>query len=37
MSLAAAQYDKFKEQVVNEGRVFTFTDKGELLDGSPSS
>ena len=31
MSVAAAQYDKFKEQVVNEGRVFTFTDNGELL------
>jgi hypothetical protein len=31
MSIAAAQYDKFKEQVVTEERVFTFTDAGELL------
>jgi uncharacterized protein DUF2750 len=31
MSIAAAQYDKFKEQVVNEGRAYTFTDNGELL------
>src|SRR5690242_6780935 len=31
MSIAAAQYDKFREQVVAEGRVFTFTDGGELL------
>lgn len=31
MSTAAAQYDKFREQVVVEERVFTFTDGGELL------
>jgi len=31
MSTAAAQYDKFREQVVAEERVFTFTDAGELL------
>jgi hypothetical protein len=31
MSIAAAQYDKFREQVVAEERAFTFTDRGELL------
>ena len=29
MSIAALQYDKFKEQAVREGHVFTFTAKGE--------
>jgi hypothetical protein len=31
MSIAAVHYDKFREQVVAEGRAFTFTDAGELL------
>ncbi len=31
MSIAAAQYDKFREQVVAEERVLTFTGGGELL------
>ena len=31
MSTSAAQYDKFREQVVREGRAFTFTDGGHLL------
>jgi len=31
MSIAAPQYDKFREQVATEERVFTFTDGGELL------
>ena len=31
MSIAGAQYDKFREQAVTEERVFTFTDGGELL------
>ena len=31
MSISGAQYEKFKEQVVAEERVFTFTDMGELL------
>jgi hypothetical protein len=31
MSIAAPQYAKFREQVVAEGRVFTFTEGGELL------
>ncbi len=31
MSIAAAHYDKFKEQAVREGRVFTFTSDGEYL------
>jgi hypothetical protein len=31
MSFAAAQYDKFREQVVVEERAFTFTDGGQLL------
>ena len=31
MSFAAAQYDKFREQVVVEERAFTFTDAGQLL------
>src|SRR5262245_36007386 len=29
MSAAAAQYSRFKEQVVRNGRVYTFTDNGE--------
>lgn len=31
MSVAAAQYDQFKRQAVQEGRVFTFTEAGEYL------
>ena len=31
MSISAAHYDKFREQVVTDERVFTFTDRGELL------
>jgi hypothetical protein len=31
MSASAAQYDKFREQVVREERAFTFTDNGQLL------
>ena len=31
MSIAAAHYDKFKQQVAREGRVFTFTDRGGYL------
>ena len=31
MSIAAAQYDKFREQVATEERVFTFTDGADLL------
>ena len=31
MSVSAAQFDKFKEQVIAEEKVFTFTDAGELL------
>jgi len=31
MSIAAPQYDKFREQVVADERAFTFTDRGELL------
>lgn len=31
MSIAAAQSDKFKEEVVNKGRAFTFTNNDELL------
>jgi hypothetical protein len=31
MSISAAQYDTFREQVVAEERAFTFTDRGELL------
>src|SRR6478672_11072461 len=31
MSIAAAQYDKFREQVVADERAFSFTDGGELL------
>jgi hypothetical protein len=30
MSIASAQYDKFKEEVVNNGRAFTFTVNDEL-------
>src|SRR5438094_2260412 len=37
MSIAAAQYDNFKEQVVNEGCVFTFTDNGEYVVFKPES
>jgi len=31
MSIAAAQYDKFKQQVVAEQQVWTFTDDGHYL------
>jgi hypothetical protein len=31
MTIAAAQYDKFKEQIVTGERVFAFTDAGDLL------
>jgi len=31
MSIAAPQYDKFREQVATEERVFTFTDDGDFL------
>lgn len=31
MSTAALQYNKFKQQVAEEGRVFTFTIEGEYL------
>ena len=31
MSVAGAQYDKFREQVVAEERAFSFTDGGQLL------
>ena len=31
MSIAAAQYAKFLEQAVSEGRVFTFTQSDEYL------
>src|SRR6516165_486887 len=31
MSIAAPQYDKFKRQVVEDGKVFTFTSGGEFL------
>src|SRR5262249_48141309 len=31
MSAAASQYDKFKRQAVQDGKVFTFTNKGEYL------
>jgi hypothetical protein len=31
MSASAAQYDKFREQVVRDERAFTFTDNGQLL------
>jgi len=31
VSIAAVQYDKFREQAVREERVFTFTEGGEFL------
>jgi hypothetical protein len=31
MSISGAQYDKFREQIVTDERVFSFTDDGELL------
>ena len=31
MSVAAAQYSKFCEQVVSEARAFTFVENGDLL------
>ena len=31
MSTVALQYDKFKQQVAEEGKVFTFTIEGEYL------
>lgn len=31
MTVAAAHYDKFKEQAVEDGRVFTFTADGDYL------
>ena len=31
MSISAVHYDKFREQVVTDERVFTLTDHGELL------
>jgi hypothetical protein len=31
MSIAAVYYDKFREQVVTDERVSTFTDRGEPL------
>ena len=31
MGTAALQYDKFKQQVAEEGKVFTFTSEGEYL------
>jgi hypothetical protein len=31
MSSASAQYAKFREQVVADGKAYTFTDGGELL------
>jgi hypothetical protein len=31
MTIAAAQYDKFKEQIVTGERVFAFTDARDLL------
>lgn len=31
MSIAAAQYSKFREQVARDGRVFTFFDDGYLV------
>jgi hypothetical protein len=31
MSVAAAQYAKFREQVAADGKVYTFTEDGEYL------
>lgn len=31
MSVAAAQYDKFKQQIVSEQQVWTFTEDGDYL------
>ncbi len=31
MSIAAAQYDKFKKQIIKEGKVYSFTQDDEYL------
>ena len=31
MSIASAQYDKFKEEVASQERAYTFSEDGELL------